>query len=389
MKIFQVKKIVRAVTLSFFVSAALTGCALPFGGSGAGGETRSSVTDTSLTLDQRVDRIVADMPLDEKVGQLFIVGIHGGELNSDSKFILNEFKFGGIILFDRNMQTKAQVTELSRQLQAAAREKQTLPLFLAVDQEGGAVARLQRELVTVPAAADLGRGDVSEAAAYAKRSARELNDIGFNVNFAPDADLGLANGRSFSTSDPQRVSDFAGAVAWAYKGEGLIFSLKHFPGIGRTESDLHVEGNTITADYDTLKATDLKPFEALIPQFAASDFMVMVSHAKYLALDPQYPASLSPRILTDLLRKEERFNGIIITDDLEMGAVANHYSFAEMAVQSFTAGADILLVCHEYAHMEEAYNGMMKAVKSGQISRQRLDASVKRIVRMKLVKLVE
>ena len=196
--------------------------------------------------------------------------------------------------------------------------------------------------------------------------------------------MGLTYGRSFSQNDPERVVQYAGAVARAYERNGLQFSFKHFPGIGKADVDLHEKENTINVTRDVLVSEDLKPYKELIPQFSQTSYMVMVSHAKYPAFDAKNPASLSPEIMNGLLRKELGFQGVIVTDDMEMGAVANHYTFEEMAVKTIQSGADIVLICHEYKHMVDAYNALLKAVRSGSITQERLDASVKRIVKMKL-----
>lgn len=298
--------------------------------------------------------------------------------------MLGEYHFGGVVLFDRNMQSKKQVKQLLGDLQSYAKKNEKIGLFLAVDQEGGAVARMQDGLVKVPAAQDLGTQDISVAENYAKQASQELAELGFNLNFAPVVDLGLTYGRSFSQNDPERVVQYAGAVARAYERNGLQFSFKHFPGIGKADVDLHEKENTINVTRDVLVSEDLKPYKELIPQFSQTSYMVMVSHAKYPAFDAKNPASLSPEIMNGLLRKELGFQGVIVTDDMEMGAVANHYTFEEMAVKTIQSGADIVLICHEYKHMVDAYNALLKAVRSGSITQERLDASVKRIVKMKL-----
>lgn len=377
----------KAASLGFMVMALLSGCTM-WGSQNKENPQDAAIHDKSLPIEQRVDRIVDNMSDEDKVGQMVMIGIHGKELNEDSKYMLNEFRFGGVILFDRNMESKEQVKKLNASLQEQAKEAgEKLPLFLAIDQEGGAVARMQEKLIAVPPAEDLGKEDISKAVDYANKSGKELKDLGFNINFAPDTDLGLAYGRSFSKTDPDKVVQYGAAVAQAYKDNGLIFAFKHFPGIGKAETDLHKEENTISASREELMTSDLKPFKELIPKFDQSDYMLMVSHAKYPALDPDNPASLSKAIMFDLLRKEFNYQGVIITDDMEMGAVANHYSFSQMAVKSVQAGADIILVCHEYDHMKEAYNGILKAVKAGTISKDQLNAAVKRIVKMKLEKL--
>ena len=366
------------------VLLAVMGCSFNGGNSSEQIDTKAVAADHDLTVDERTDKIVAAMSDAEKVGQLVVIGVHGVSINEDMKYMLGEYHFGGVVLFDRNMQSKEQVKQLLGDLQSYAKKNEKIGLFLAVDQEGGAVARMQDGLVKVPAAQDLGTQDISVAENYAKQSSLELAELGFNLNFAPVVDLGLAYGRSFSQHDPDRVVQYAGAVAKAYESNGLQFSFKHFPGIGKADVDLHEKENTINVTKDVLVSEDLKPYKELIPQFSQTSYMVMVSHAKYPAFDAKNPASLSPEIMNGLLRKELGFQGVIVTDDMEMGAVANHYTFEEMAVKTIQSGADIVLICHEYKHMVDAYNALLKAVRSGIITQKRLDASVKRIVKMKL-----
>ena len=152
----------------------------------------------------------------------------------------------------------------------------------------------------------------------------------------------------------------------------------------KTDVDLHADTSVVPVSKDMLLTEDTKVFVDLIKQSKPNTYMIMVSHAMYPQIDPDHPSSLSKKIITDWLRKDMGYNGVVVTDDMDMGALAKHYTFGDMAVQSIQAGSDILLVCHEYEHMQEAYNGLMKAVKDGTISKERLDASVKRILLMKM-----
>ena len=367
--------------------ALTTGCGLhnPFT-SKAEPVTYESVAQSELSPEQKVDKLVANMSDADKVGQLLMIGIHGTTLNDDAKFMLNEYRVGGIILFDRNMESKDQVKTLITDINKAGKSAGLTPLFLGIDQEGGAVARMDDKLIKVPPAEEVGKMPVEQAVSLAKQSGAELKDLGFNINFAPVADLGLTYGRSYSTS-PDEVVRYAGAVGKAYDEAGLWYSYKHFPGIGKTDVDLHADTSIVPASKETLLSEDTKVFVDLIKQSKPNTYTIMVSHAMYPQIDPDHPASLSKAIITDWLRKDIGYNGVVVTDDMDMGALANHYTFGDMAVQSILAGSDILLVCHEYEHMQEAYNGLMKAVKDGRISKERLDESVKRILLMKMNKI--
>ena len=364
-----------------------TGCGLhnPFT-SKAEPVTYESVAQSELSPEQKVDKLVANMSDADKVGQLLMIGIHGKTLNDDAKFMLNEYRVGGIILFDRNMESKDQVKSLIADINKTGKSAGLTPLFIGIDQEGGAVARMEDQLIKVPPAEELGKEPIEKAVSLAKQSGTELKDLGFNINFAPVADLGLTYGRSFSTN-PDEVVRYASAVGKAYDEAGLWYSYKHFPGIGKTDVDLHADTSVVPVSKETLLNEDTKVFVDLIKQSKPNTYAIMVSHAMYPQIDPDHPSSLSKAIITDWLRKDMGYNGVVVTDDMDMGALAKHYTFGDMAVQSILAGSDILLVCHEYEHMQEAYNGLMKAVKDGRISKERLDESVKRILLMKITKI--
>lgn len=364
-----------------------TGCGLhnPFT-SKAEPVTYESVAQSELSPEEKVDKLVANMSDADKVGQLMMIGIHGKTLNDDAKFMLNEYRVGGIILFDRNMESKDQVKSLITDINKTGKSAGLTPLFIGIDQEGGAVARMEDQLIKVPPAEELGKEPIEQAVSLAKQSGTELKDLGFNINFAPVADLGLTYGRSFSTK-PDDVVRYASTVSKAYDEVGLWYSYKHFPGIGKTDVDLHADTSVVPVSKETLLNEDTKVFVDLIKQSKPNTYAIMVSHAMYPQIDPDHPSSLSKAIITDWLRKDMGYNGVVVTDDMDMGALAKHYTFGDMAVQSILAGSDILLVCHEYEHMQEAYNGLMKAVKDGRISKERLDESVKRILLMKMSKI--
>ena len=367
--------------------ALTTGCGLhnPFA-SKAEPVTYESVAQSELSPEEKVDKLVANMSDADKVGQLMMIGIHGKTLNDDAKFMLNEYRVGGIILFDRNMESKDQVKSLITDINKTGKSAGLTPLFIGIDQEGGAVARMEDQLIKVPPAEELGKEPIEQAVSLAKQSGTELKDLGFNINFAPVADLGLTYDRSFSTK-PDDVVRYASTVSKAYDEVGLWYSYKHFPGIGKTDVDLHADTSVVPVSKETLLNEDTKVFVDLIKQSKPNTYAIMVSHAMYPQIDPDHPSSLSKAIITDWLRKDMGYNGVVVTDDMDMGALAKHYTFGDMAVQSILAGSDILLVCHEYEHMQEAYNGLMKAVKDGRISKERLDESVKRILLMKMSKI--
>lgn len=342
--------------------------------------SEGSATSTMQAVEAKADRIVSKMTEEEKVGQLMIIGLQGKEMQADTLAMLQKYHVGGVILFDRNMDNKAQVTKFTKQLQAAA----DLPLFICLDQEGGQVARMKTKLLQVPAAETIGQGKLINANQYAARCGKELKSIGINVNFAPVVDLGLNRGRSYSR-DPEMVAKFAKSVCEGYESADIMFCLKHFPGIGKTKVDPHLDPFQIGASAAELRNEDLKPFQELINKFNDTKFFVMVSHLQYSAFDPEKPASLSTVIMQQLLRKELGFTGLIITDDLQMGALTKIYPMEELGYRAIAAGSDIALTCHEYANDILVYEGILSALQDGRLNRQRVDDSVKRVIKTKLL----
>ena len=373
----------------FCTSLLLAGC-LARSDDAASKDSAASHRQKSLSPDEKAAAIVQKMSDAEKVGQLLMIGIQGTELDADSRFMLSEYHIGGVILFDRNMKSQEQVRALNDSLQKNASDA-GLPLFLAIDEEGGAVARMKEAFPPPPAAAEIGRtGDPQAAYRYAVDTAHGLKAMGFNLNFAPVADLGATYGRSYA-NDAATATKFVAAALEGHSDAGLLATIKHFPGLGRGESDTHEDTVTVHADRAALEASDLVPFREMIAKRnaaknakEASGWFIMATHTMYPALDAKNPASLSPAILQSLLLEELSYDGVIVTDDLEMGAISRHYGFDRAGVEAILAGADLVLVCHDYAHETAVYNGLLKAVKSGEISKDRLDASVRRIVKAKI-----
>ena len=338
------------------------------------------------TLEERADAIVAAMTTNEKIGQMVMIGIHGTELDEDSKTMLRQFHIGGIVYFDRNIKSQEQIKALSEQLQAYAQgeAQQKVPLFLAIDEEGGTVSRGRGVIPAPPSEADIGAsGQPERARASAASTAQALRAAGINLNLAPVADVSSSDARAFS-GDAQVAARFTEKAVSGYEQEGMLCALKHFPGIGKGAVDSHQEVSRVDAPRETLEREDLLPFAEIIASQRPEDFLILVSHLIYPCYDAAHSASQSRAVMTDLLRGQLGYQGIILTDDLEMGAVANHVPLRQAGANAVVAGADIVLVCHEYPHEEEVYLGIKDAVDAGEISEERLDASVRRIVLAKL-----
>ena len=350
-------------------------------------QDKQQIKQENLTIDEKVDKTVESMSQTEKLGQMVMIGIQGTKVDDDSLYMLHQFHMGGVILFDRNMDSLEQVKQLTSDLQAQSNEK--VPLFIGIDEEGGDVVRMAEKLTPPPSQKEIGAtGDIEQAKTWAVKTAKSLKDMGVNVNFAPVADVGSNDKRSYST-DTNTVIDFVRAATKGYQQENIIYSLKHFSGIGKGKVDSHIDSSSIDVAKEILMTEDILPFKTIIDESDPNDYFILVSHLKYPALDEEYPASLSSKIMTDLLRNKLGYKGIIITDDMEMGAVANHNDFRSIGVNAVKAGADIVLVCHEYEHQQEVYLGLLDAVNSGEISQERIDESVKRIIKVKLLHLYQ
>ena len=341
----------------------------------------------NASLDEKVDAMVASMTLKEKIGQMVMIGIHGTDVTEDSLFMLHQYHIGGIILYDRNMESQEQVRLLNAHLQEQAQEK--LPLFIGVDEEGGLVARMKDALPPPPSEQEIGEtGNPENARIWAAKTAVALKGIGFNLNFAPVADLGMERGRSYG-NDPASVTEFVREAANGYEQEGLIYCLKHFPGLGKSVVDTHRDMSVINVPRATLQEEDLLPFRTLITEKNPENYFILISHAIYPALDDESPSSVSPIIQTALLRQELEYQGVIITDDIAMGAVSKLYTPGELALKAVEAGTDIVLSCHEYQNSTEVYLKLLEAVEQGKIKEERINESVKRIVRVKLAHLAK
>ena len=357
-----------------------------FTGCGQSAEPKSEVKNP--TLHDAAVKMVAGMSLEEKIGQMLLIGIDGTEIDEGALSMLRDYHVGGVILFDRNMNNKYQVTGLNANLQRLNKEYNKLPLYLCVDQEGGMVARMKQGLTVAPAAARIAeQGTPEDARRWAYQTAMELETIGFNVNFAPVLDIGIPYGRSYG-HDAASVSKFTEAACRGYDQAGIIYSLKHFPGMGKSEVDPHTEQYRITASKEILLQEDTIPFKNIIQNFDNQDFMVMVGHLIYIGLDT-LPASVSPQVINNFLRNELGFQGIVITDDMEMGALTSMYGFREMGVAAVQAGVDVLLVCHNYEHQQQVYQGVLEAVKTNKLTTAAIDAAAVRIVENKMIKLLD
>lgn len=323
------------------------------------------------------------MTLREQVGQLFMLGFSGTSVSPELTALMAEYQPGGVILFARNLEHAAQIVRLTNDLQRLSPER---PLLISIDQEGGRVSRLPAGFTIFPPCAVLGRcGSTELAYQAASATAEELRAVGINMNMAPvlDVDTNPANpvigDRAFS-SRPAQVCELGLTTLAGLQDHKVVACGKHFPGHGDTSADSHQELPTVGASLDRLNRVELRPFRHAIENGLAT---IMTAHVLYPALDAALPATLSPAILTDLLRKQLAFEGLILTDDLEMRAIVDHYGIEDAAVRAVEAGADVVLICKDRDRAVAAMEAVYAAVASGRISEKRLQASLRRIAATK------
>lgn len=334
-----------------------------------------------------------------EIGQMLMVGFRGTQAPPES-YIANaiaELNLGGIILFDRDVPTGntgrnitgyEQTKSLVFQLKTYSK---TEPLLVAVDAEGGLVNRLKPSLgfIDVPSAKALGQDPAAAINSY-WNLAKELNNLGFNVNFAPVVDLDVNSEnpvigsleRSYS-ADPQTVATLAQSAIAAHKSFGIITSLKHFPGHGSSNHDSHLGLSDVTL---TWSESELKPYEQLIRNTAADS--IMTAHIINKNIDPDWPATLSEKIIQGILRQQLGFDGVVFSDDMQMGAIVDNYGFEDAIVRAINAGCDILIFSNNGTVYDEtipyrAKDAILKAVRDERISRNRIEQAAARIQKMK------
>lgn len=383
----------RIRSLAILLSAALLlGCI----GCRTNSADTGSAAQTKPTKTEEVQNIVDSMSLEEKVAQLFlvqpeaIVDIGTATAAGDAtKQAINKTPVGGFVYFSDNLQSEQQVQDMLRNVQKYSEDRIGLPAFLSVDEEGGTVARVAStgrfDVTDVGDMAKIGAsGDVQQARQAGETIGSYLSELGFNLDFAPDADVltnpdnTVVKKRSFG-SDPRVVSDMSLAVAQGLAQHQVYSVYKHFPGHGATAGDTHQGYAYTDKTLDELKQSELIPFENAIQNNAEFIMAAHISAPRVTGDDT--PASLSKTMITDILRGQMGYDGIVVTDAMNMGAVTEQYTSAQAAVKALQAGADLVLMPEDF---QEAYQGVLDAVKDGTLTEQRINESVTRIVKVKV-----
>lgn len=336
------------------------------------------------------------LPLEQQVGQLFYIGLPGTELDKETLELIKLVQPGGVILFGRNVASPPQV----RDLLDGIRELLPIEPLIGIDQEGGLVDRLRKIFTPMPSARTIRQhGDLAAVRALGRISGEVLRMLGFNMNFAPvmsimtdERDL-LSNGlysRSFGRS-PGEVLGYTTVYLRGLQESGLIGCLKHFPGIGAGEVDSHEQMPLVQLSHDDLIAQDLAPYIELFGRRDDRVRCVMVSHGGFPNIDIKQevtggllePASLSYNIVTKLLRDELGYQHLVVTDDLEMGAIAKHCEIEQAVVRAFMAGEDMSLICAHPDIIRRGYNSMLTEARDGKLPKDRMRGSLKRIGALK------
>jgi beta-N-acetylhexosaminidase len=324
-----------------------------------------------------------EMTSREKIGQLFMVGFLGTSVTPDLAAFIRDYKPGGVILFSRNLESVEQIVQLTNDLQHCSPKS---PLLISIDQEGGRVSRLPKGFTIFPPCELIGRCHSGELAyAAAATIAKELKAVGINMNMAPVLDVNsnpdnpVIGDRAFGSA-AETVIEMGLVTAAGLHDHKVVACGKHFPGHGDTNADSHKELPVVEASRDRLETVEFPPFRRAV---AAGIATLMSAHVLYKALDDQLPATLSREVMTHLLREQMGYDGVVLTDDLEMHAIVDHYGPGDAAVRALLAGCDMLLICKEREREIAAFEAVEKAVASGAIDTARLDQSVARIQRVK------
>ena len=332
------------------------------------------------------------LPFEQQIGQFFFMGLPGTEIDEETRKLIQEINPGGIIIFGRNVESPGQLRTLVDDASALV----PTALLCGIDQEGGLVDRLREIFPPMPSARAIRQhGDLAGARKLGRITGELLRMLGINLNFAPvmsiitEARSKLTNGlysRSFGRS-PGEVLGYTTVYMRGLQGTGCLGCLKHFPGIGAGEVDSHIEMPLVPLTRDDLMSQDLAPYIELFQRVDDRVRVVMVSHGGFPNIDIKKgttsgliaPASINANIVTSLLRQELGYKHLVVTDDLEMGAIAKHCSIEDATVRAFAAGEDMLLICATPETIRRGYHALLDAAREGKISEKRIQASLRRI----------
>ncbi len=340
-------------------------------------KTNASSRYYEYQLDSLVDKKFSEMTFNEKIGQLFMLSVDQN-FNENTNSLIRDYHIGGVILLGYNITSKTNVKQFITKINSIS----NTPLLIATDQEGGMVARVpwdQAWKISQPHIGNVNREDF--AYEVGEEHSKALKNLNINMNLAPVLDIAFTNksvmaNRSLG-ANPEKVSLLGTSIIKAHQDNGIIPTAKHFPGIGRTEDDSHIKLPIIDISKTTLIKQEIQPFSYAIKN---NIDVIMSGHVLYPQIDPKYPASLSKTIITNILREELKYKGIVITDDIHMKSLNN---YNEKSIKAFEAGNDIILIVDNYQSKVNEIYEFKEAVKNNRISQERIDESVKRILKLK------
>ncbi|MCP1183960.1 beta-N-acetylhexosaminidase [Paenibacillus sp. 1781tsa1] len=332
-----------------------------------------------------VQEQLSSLTLEEKIGQMILAGVQGTTLDDQAKQMITDQKVGGIIFYANNVTTLEGTAKFVQSIKET-NQSNPVPIFMSVDQEGGKVSRMPENVESIPSNKKVGQTkDSALAETMGELLARQVQLAGFNVDFAPVLDVNsnpknpVIGDRSFGSS-AELVSRMGIAEMKGLRNEGIVPVVKHFPGHGDTSVDSHLDLPVVNKTEKQLAELEWIPFQAAVKEHVEA---VMVAHILFPKLDPDHPASLSDVIIGEHLRGKFKYDGVVITDDLSMGAIAKNFKLDQAALATVKAGSDILLVAHSYESAKTIFDTLISAVKSGDISESRIDESVYRILALK------
>ncbi|SEK34871.1 beta-N-acetylhexosaminidase [Paenibacillus sp. cl141a] len=350
----------------------------------AGNESEDGSLPPNETEDE-ITELMNDMTVEEKIGQLVLVGLEGTAIDETSRKLVKDHHVGGFILFKDNIESVEQSVKLLNDLKEA-NAANPVPLWLSIDEEGGRVTRFPEEYVKLPSSGKVGsKGDLALTKRVGGLIAQKVAGFGLNMVFAPVLDIHsnpnnpVIGDRSFGTT-AETVTKHGIASMKGIQEKGVVPVVKHFPGHGDTSVDSHLGLPVVEHDLKRLHEMELVPFQQAINEGAD---VVMVAHLLMKSIDPDTPSSYSKPVINDLLREEMGFKGVVITDDMTMGAISGSTDVGEASVKSVVAGSNMVLIGHEYALEEAVIQALTKAVRSGVIPEEMLNDRVRATLELK------
>ena len=381
------KYVILILIVSFLITSCKREIVNPGNGHNSDSNTEAHVIEEPIE-EIKVDIInekLLKMSLEEKIGQLLIVGLEDKVVNETTKNMIEEYKVGGFIYFARNIENNIQLLNLSKELKILNKDNPS-PLFISIDEEGGRVSRLPKEYERLPESKTLcDLNDLKLSYEYGKLLGLRLNTVGINLNFAPVLDINsnpknpVIGNRSFGNRADVVISNGI-EVLKGIESTGVIPSVKHFPGHGDTSVDSHVNLPKVNKTLEELEGLELLPFKKAIEEDVG---MIMIDHILFPELDPIYPSTMSKKILTELLRKDLGFNGVVISDDMTMGAIVENYTLEFAVLEFLKAGGDIALICHGENNPRMVINYIKESINKGEITIKDIDEKVYRILTLK------